>query len=351
MYLSLKSYYSNNDKMELGKEYTACDNVLSVNGEKYTLDKTETENFCRYVSQLKLDSMEEKYSRGGMCFLRWELEYNDFTASGENAVPKEIARLTEIFHLFTQQFPAVPDALHEAVVFATDAHRGQVRKGTDIPYITHPLEVAQILTEMGAGTDLKMAGVLHDVVEDTDRTLEEVTAKFGKEVARLVASHTEDKDKNWFERKQSAIDRVKTGDRQVSMLIMADKISNLKSMLADYLLLGEKMWDRFSSTKEMQSAHNSRLIAALYYLSDDKKISAAYTQMVTLYEELYVDFYADLSADRLYYDKCAVGKGIFDRSKMQWEATDTIPESAVKISRNKANKIISLWQELNSYNK
>ena len=101
----------------------------------------------------------------------------------------------------------------------------------------------------------------------------------------------------------------------------------------------------------MQSAHNNRLIAALYYLSADKKISAAYTQMVTLYEELYVDFYTDLSADCLYYDKCAVGKGIFDRSKMQWEAADTIPENAVKISRNKSNKIISLWQELNSYGK
>lgn len=351
MYLSLKSYYSNNDKMELGKEYTACDNVLSVNGEKFILDKTEAENFCKYVSQLKPDSLEKKYSRGGMCFLRWKLEYEDFSACGENIVPKEITRLAEIFQLFTNHFPALPDALHHAVLFATQAHKGQVRKGTDIPYITHPLEVAQILTEMGAGTELKIAGVLHDVAEDTDHTLEEISDIFGKEVARLVASHTEDKSKSWFERKQSAIDRVKTGDRQVAMLIMADKISNLKSMLADYLAVGEKMWDRFSSTKEMQSVHNNSLIAALYPLSSDKNTSSAYTQMVTLYEELYVDFYADLSADCIYYDKCAVGMGVFDRSEMQWKECSSITADAVKISRNKANKIIGLWQELNSYGK
>lgn len=346
MYLSLKNYYNNSGKLELGKEYIARDNMLSVNGQKFNLDKTAYESFNKYVSQLKLDGLETQYNRPGICFLKWELEYEDFITYGENTVPKEITRLTEIFHMFTQDFPALPDALHQAVLFATEAHKGQVRKGTDIPYITHPLEVMQILTEMGAGAELKIAGVLHDVVEDTDHTIEEVGATFGKEVARLVASHTEDKTKSWFDRKQSAIDRVKTGDKQVAMLIMADKISNLKSMLSDYLLVGEKMWDRFSSTKEMQSSHNNRLIGALYRLSADKNISSAYTQMVTMYEELYVDFYADLSADCLYYDKCAVGKGIFCRSEMQWKETDTIPETAVKISRNKANKIISLWQEM-----
>ena len=346
MYISLKNYYNSNGKMMLGKEYTACDNMLSVNGEKFILSEKDAENFYKYVSRLKPDRLEKEYIRSGMCFIRWELKYGDFTACGENTVPKEITGLTEIFHIFTQEFPALPDALHQAVLFATEAHKGQVRKGSDIPYITHPLEVMQILTEMGAGTELKIAGVLHDVVEDTDHTLEEVEATFGKGVTRLVASHTEDKSKSWFERKQSAVDRVKTGDKQVAMLIMADKISNLKSMLADYLLVGEKMWDRFSSTKEMQSAHNNRLIAALYWLSADKNISSAYTQMVTMYEELYVDFYADLSADCLYYDKCAVGKGVLYRSEMQWEETGTIPETAVKITRNKANKIISLWQEI-----
>jgi len=350
MYISLKNYYNNNGQLTVGKEYIADDSsgklILSVNRNKFTPDEVTAESFEKYISQLKLGRLEKEYRRGSLIFLKWELEYDGLFCCGENTVPEEISRLTDIFHLFTQDFPTTADSVHRAIIFATQAHKGQVRKGTDIPYITHPLEVMQILTEMGAGTDLKIAGILHDVAEDTAHSLNEIEELFGKEVARLVASHTEDKSKSWFERKQSAIDRVKTGDKQVAMLIMADKISNLKSMLADYLLVGEKMWDRFSSTKEMQSVHNNSLIGALHYLSADSKISPSYTQMVTMYEELYVDFYADLSADCIYYDKCAIGKGVFCRSNMQWEETDIIPESAVKVSRNKANRIIALWQEI-----
>lgn len=350
MYINLKSYYPDDGKLTVGKEYTAFEKdgqiILHINNEYFPLDKTQADSFEKYICRLELTRLEKEYTRGTMPFLKWELEYDGFSSTGENTVPKKIARLMDIFHLFTQDFPVVADAVHQAVLFATQAHKGQVRKGSDIPYITHPLEVAQILTEMGAGTDLKIAGILHDVAEDTAHFLEEIENLFGKEVARLVASHTEDKTKCWFERKQSAIDRVKTGDRQVAMLIMADKISNLKSMLADYLAVGEKMWDRFSSTKEMQSAHNNRLIGALHWLSAEKNISPAYTQMVNMYEELYVDFYFDMTADCLYYDKCAVGKGVFSRSKMQWETSESIPADAVKITRNKANRIITLWQEM-----
>ena len=76
--------------------------------------------------------------------------------------------------------------LHDAIVFAAKAHKGQVRKGTDVDYITHPMEVLQILTQMGADGNLLIAGVLHDVVEDTDVTLDEVRELFGDDVATLV---------------------------------------------------------------------------------------------------------------------------------------------------------------------
>ena len=102
-----------------------------------------------------------------------------------------------------------PDAgstrLQDAIRFALDKHAHQFRKGTDRPYILHPLEVMLLLSAMNADTDLLMAGVLHDTVEDTDATLPELEARFGPGVAGLVGAHTDDKSLPWQERKAKAV--------------------------------------------------------------------------------------------------------------------------------------------------
>ena len=77
--------------------------------------------------------------------------------------------------------------LEEAIIYATQLHQGRVRKMSSIPYILHPLEVAQILSTMTDDEDVITAGVLHDIVEDTEGTIEEIEEKFGKRVAELVA--------------------------------------------------------------------------------------------------------------------------------------------------------------------
>ena len=77
--------------------------------------------------------------------------------------------------------------LHESIVFVNKAHKGQLRKGTDIDYVSHPMEVMQILTAMRADDNLIIAGVLHETVENTDVTLDDIEEKFGSEVASLVA--------------------------------------------------------------------------------------------------------------------------------------------------------------------
>ena len=82
------------------------------------------------------------------------------------------------------------DMLNNAIVYAVEKHRNGLRKGTKMPYIVHPLEVMHNLMLMGADKNLMTAGVLHDTVEDTDATLEEIAAKFGADVAALVSSHT-----------------------------------------------------------------------------------------------------------------------------------------------------------------
>ena len=104
--------------------------------------------------------------------------------------------------------------LHESIVFANKAHKGQLRKGTDIDYISHPMEVMQILTAMGADDDLIIAGVLHDTVEDTATTVEEIAEKFGSDIATLVAHHSQDKSQPWEERKASVIDDLERADKR-----------------------------------------------------------------------------------------------------------------------------------------
>lgn len=177
--------------------------------------------------------------------------------------------------------------IHEAMRFAEEAHRGQKRKGTDIAYITHPMEVCQILTEMRASRELQMAGLLHDTVEDTDVTIEDIRSAFGDRVAALVSGHTEDKELSWRERKQHTIDIVKAADRDIRLLIMADKVSNLRSMLLDYRRVGEQLWERFNASKEEQSWYNSELCAALAELQADSAAGGIYREMVGLYVELF----------------------------------------------------------------
>ena len=95
--------------------------------------------------------------------------------------------------------------IHDAIIFAAKAHEGQRRKGTDIPYITHPFEVAQILMEAGCDETLIIAGLLHDPLEDTEVTAAEIEEQFGPEVLALVDSDSEDKSLSWEDRKKPQI--------------------------------------------------------------------------------------------------------------------------------------------------
>lgn len=125
----------------------------------------------------------------------------------------------------------------KAKKFAINAHRGQVRKSDPIkPMIVHPINVGQILKEYGYDSEVVAAGYLHDVVEDTKYTLEDIEKEFGKNIASLVDGASEpDKSLSWEERKQHTIDRTKKLDQRHKAVICADKISNLE----DFRFLSE----------------------------------------------------------------------------------------------------------------
>lgn len=142
-----------------------------------------------------------------------------------------------------------------AVAFAARAHDGQVRKGTDIPYIVHPMEAAAIAAGMTNDTRVIAAAVLHDTVEDTDTTRKQIKKRFGPRVAELVAAESENKredqeaEKTWLIRKIETIEHLrKCTDIDVKILALADKLSNLRAIYRDYKANGDDLWNRFNQS-------------------------------------------------------------------------------------------------------
>ena len=142
--------------------------------------------------------------------------------------------------------------IENAVLFATKAHAGQLRKGSEKPYILHPMEAMAIVTKYTDDEDVIAAAVLHDTVEDTSVTLERLEKEFSPRVAALVASVTEDKKKDlpaestWLERKREAILHLETASHETKLLCLADKYSNLRDMYDDIEDFGSEYWQLFN---------------------------------------------------------------------------------------------------------
>nr|QYA18718.1 (p)ppGpp synthetase/hydrolase [Clandestinovirus] len=125
--------------------------------------------------------------------------------------------------------------LLEAIRFAVVKHKGQTRKNkTNDPYIVHPIEACQILMEANVqDDDVLMAAVLHDVLEDTATTIDEIQSKFGTRVARIVRECTDDKSVSKIDRKKLQIEHVREASNEAKLVKLADKLSNLRGLLSE----------------------------------------------------------------------------------------------------------------------
>ncbi|HEX8218080.1 MAG TPA: HD domain-containing protein [Chloroflexia bacterium] len=154
--------------------------------------------------------------------------------------------------------------INRAIELAARAHQGQVRKGTDIPYIAHPFAVGMSLARAGCDDEVVAAGILHDTVEDTTVTLEELRAQFGARVAAIVEGCTEpDRWKSWEERKEHTLAYLPTAPRDVRLVSLADKLHNARSILADFGASGEGAWSRFKRGRGQQAWYYRGLVEAL----------------------------------------------------------------------------------------
>lgn len=140
----------------------------------------------------------------------------------------------------------------EAFTFAERAHRDQLRKGTDVPYITHPMAVASIVAEYGGDEEQVIAALLHDVVEDTPTTVAEVSDRFGERVARIVAdlSDTEQHQNkpDWRSRKEKYLVHLERSKPDSLLVSLADKLHNVGSILRDVRIEGQSVWGRFNAS-------------------------------------------------------------------------------------------------------
>lgn len=174
--------------------------------------------------------------------------------------------------------------LDRAITFAVKAHQGTERKGKGFPYIVHPMEAVCIVATMTNDQELLAAAALHDVIEDTDTTADDLKKEFGERVAMLVEAESDDKTggskaETWHQRKQDTLDRLRNADLDIKIVTLGDKLSNMRAIAHDYAVLGDELWNRFTVKDPAEHAWRYHALAeALNDLSD----TDAYKEFHTL---------------------------------------------------------------------
>ena len=165
--------------------------------------------------------------------------------------------------------------LDRAIVFALRAHAGTERRGKGFPYIVHPLEAVEIVATMTADQELLAAAALHDTVEDTDVTIEQIREEFGEHIASLVEAESDikvtgvSKEESWRIRKQAAIDRLAAVPLDAKMVALGDKLSNMRAIARDYSEQGDALWNLFRmKDRKDHEWHYRGLAASLRELQD-----------------------------------------------------------------------------------
>ena len=201
--------------------------------------------------------------------------------------------------------PLDTSLLDRAIIFAVHAHAGTERRGKGFPYIVHPMEAVEIVATMTSDQELLAAAALHDTVEDTDVTVEQIRQEFGERVASLVADETDISfgsqgcagqpilpteagplpfrepmssrpaspdcpiEQDWRARKRVAIERLAKASRDAKIVALGDKLSNMRAIARDYAVKGDALWTLFhAKDRKDHEWHYRGLADSLRELSD-----------------------------------------------------------------------------------
>jgi (p)ppGpp synthase/HD superfamily hydrolase len=183
------------------------------------------------------------------------------------------------------EIPTWTPTLERALRLAAQGHEGQVRKGSPIPYVEHPMAVAMILDRAGFEEDVVVAGLLHDLVEDTEVSLDEIRSAFGDVVAETVAGCSEIKSdaggrkRPWADRKRDHLEALGSANLATRAVTLADKLHNLASIAFD-LDEGRPVWSTFNATRDDVLAYYRAMIATCG--TGDPRLEILSQQAVTL---------------------------------------------------------------------
>ena len=186
--------------------------------------------------------------------------------------------------------PLNTELLDRAIIFAVQAHAGTERRGKGYPYIVHPLEAVEIVATMTKDQELLAAAALHDTVEDTDVTLEQIQELFGSRIAALVADESEEmpagisEEESWHARKQAAIDRLSRASHDAKIVAMGDKLSNMRAIARDYAVQGDARWNIFHNKDPKEHEWHYRGLAQAL---SELKGSFAYQEFEALIEQVF----------------------------------------------------------------
>lgn len=180
--------------------------------------------------------------------------------------------------------------IEKAICFAAEYHKGATRKGNHIPYIVHPMETMMLVSKMTDDTDVICAAALHDVIEDTPCTPEILKENFGERITSLVVSESENKRKGqpkedtWRIRKEENLLHVKDAPIESKIIMLADKVSNLRSTVRDFRENGSDIWEKFNMKDEAQQAWYYKSVANVL---SDLSYLPAYQEYVYMLEEVF----------------------------------------------------------------
>ena len=186
--------------------------------------------------------------------------------------------------------PLNTDLLDRAIIFAVKAHAGTERRGKGFPYIVHPMEAMEIVATMTNDQELLAAAALHDTVEDTDVTVEQLRAEFGDRVADIVAFESDSmqegvsEEESWRSRKQAGIERLSRATRDEKIVALGDKLSNMRAIARDYAEKGDAFWNIFHAKDPKEHAWRYRALADSMR---ELEGTAAFTEFESLIEKVF----------------------------------------------------------------
>ncbi|MBK8808104.1 MAG: bifunctional (p)ppGpp synthetase/guanosine-3',5'-bis(diphosphate) 3'-pyrophosphohydrolase [Bacteroidales bacterium] len=169
--------------------------------------------------------------------------------------------------------------INQAIQFAALAHKNQKRKGSGVPYISHPFSVAMYLNSKFCSDNVIIAALFHDLLEDTKIKKTNIEALFGSEVLKIVEDCTDENLFDWKKRKLATFEKIKSGNDNLLKVSMADKMHNMLSMLEDFEIVQDKIWKKFRKAKSDY----------LWYFSELQKIYEIKSEIMET-KSIYSDF-------------------------------------------------------------